>query len=93
MIPPRWYCVSRDGMATLCNDEEDAISTAKHSTARYPGQAPYHAVLLGDVADERERCANVCEDKAAALSPAVDERALTWAAAAIYCASAIRELR
>lgn len=27
----RWYCLSRDGMATLCTDEEDAKEVAAES--------------------------------------------------------------
>ena len=57
----RWYCLSRDGLATLCADEQDARMVAQHSAVAYPLGAPYRAVLLGDVAAERERCAQLCE--------------------------------
>jgi hypothetical protein len=49
-LPERWYCVSRDGLATLCADEQDARMLARHCDETYPKGAPYRAVLLGDVA-------------------------------------------
>ena len=60
-MTPRWYCVSKDGMATLCHDETDALATAIACDRMYPAQAPHRAVLLGDVLAERERCAKLCE--------------------------------
>ena len=62
-LPPRWYVVDRDGLATLCKDEEDAKNTAADVRVAFPRRRPYRAVLLGDVAAERERCAKVCEPK------------------------------
>ena len=33
----RWYCLSREGMATLCADEEDAKEVAAESWAGLGG--------------------------------------------------------
>lgn len=63
-VPPRWYAMSCDGLGTLCANEADAIMMADHCTTNYPRGAPYAAVLLGDVAAERERCARVAEHQA-----------------------------
>lgn len=52
--------------------------------------AAHHREVQEQVAAERERCAKVCEDKAAMFSPSIDVRALTWAESAHYCAAAIR---
>jgi hypothetical protein len=49
-LTPRWYCVSKLGLATLCNDEADARETAADADRDWPKQAPHRAVLLGDVA-------------------------------------------
>jgi hypothetical protein len=49
-LPLRWYCVSRDGLATLCKDEADARMIASDGDRKYPRGAPYRAVLLGDAA-------------------------------------------
>ena len=48
------------------------------------------AVAGAAASAEREACAQVCEDKAAMFSPDIDVRALTWAEASHYCATAIR---
>lgn len=53
--PARWYCVSNDGMATLCKDEEDARANARHCDLEWPKGAPHRAVMLGDIGDERKR--------------------------------------
>lgn len=42
----RWYCVSKDGMATLCANQSDAINTAKDSEQFWPSGSPYKAVQL-----------------------------------------------
>mgnify|MGYP003451722156 CR=1 FL=1 len=44
--PIGWYCVSREGMATLCADEEDAKQVAAESFVAYPQNGPYRAVQL-----------------------------------------------
>ena len=54
-LPERWYCVSRDGLATWCQDAVDAADQVEESTRLWPHHSPYVAVLLGDVAAERER--------------------------------------
>ena len=58
---PRWYCLSADGAATLCVDEEDAKEVAAESWVMYPQNAPYRAAQMVDasavaaaVAEERE---------------------------------------
>lgn len=42
----RWYSVSKDGVATLCVDEADAIETAAESQQMYPRNGPYRAVQM-----------------------------------------------
>jgi hypothetical protein len=54
-IPARWYVVNGDGLATLCKDEDDALQVAAECWVAFPQRGPYSAVLLGDVAAERER--------------------------------------
>lgn len=51
----RWYCLDRDGVAMLCKDEEDARAQVVENDDCWPQRAPHRAVLLGDVAAERER--------------------------------------
>lgn len=53
-LAPRWYCVSANGMATLCKDQEDAQANARHCDLAWPNGAPHRAVLLGDVAADTE---------------------------------------
>jgi predicted DCC family thiol-disulfide oxidoreductase YuxK len=50
----RWYCVSKDGRATLCADEADAIAEVARDTADWPLHAPYRAVQLADAAELAE---------------------------------------
>jgi hypothetical protein len=63
----RWYCVSREGMATLCVDEEDARRNAAVSKEAFPFHAPYRAAQLVDAAALESLTARVAE-----LSAAVD---------------------
>jgi len=63
----RWYCMASNGLATLCANEQDARTMAEDCDASWPKNAPHRAVLLGDVAAERERCAMIC-DKAAEMA-------------------------
>jgi hypothetical protein len=53
----RWYCVSRDGMATLCVDEEDARANATHCDQAWRAGSPHRAVRLVDAieADKLQR--------------------------------------
>ena len=44
----RWYCLSREGMATLCTDEENAKEVAAESFVLYPQNGPYRAVQMVD---------------------------------------------
>ena len=48
MIAPRWYCVSREGLATLCKDEADANETAGQCDKSWPLGGPHRAVRLAD---------------------------------------------
>ena len=50
----RWYCVSREGLATLCVDEADSKLTAANEQRSYPRSGPYRAVVLVE-ADEIDR--------------------------------------
>jgi hypothetical protein len=73
----RWYCMSREGMATLCTDEEDAKEVAAESFVLYPQNGPYRAVQMVDaaaVAAERERWAKKCDEVAAILRRDPDEK-------------------
>ena len=47
----RWYCVSRDGLATLCKDAADAHETAGQCDKSWPLGGPHRAVLLVDAAE------------------------------------------
>ena len=60
----RWYVVSVDGRATLCADEADAKKVEHECNLLYPRHAPHRAMILGDIAEERERCAKACEAEA-----------------------------
>ena len=75
----RWYCLDRDGVAMLCNDEADARAQAVENDDCWPGRAPHRAVLLGDVA--------ALEAKSAALA----REAHAWWTAARDAAVAERE--
>lgn len=63
-MTPRWYVVDCDGLATLCKDEADAHDMVDVAAAEWPRRGPYTAVLLGDVAAERERCAQIADEHA-----------------------------
>jgi hypothetical protein len=45
----RWYCVSRDGVATLCADEADARAEAQQSDLTWSTGVPHLAVQLAVV--------------------------------------------
>ena len=47
----RWYCVSREGMATLCKNHEDAQANARHCDKAWPAGGPHCAVLLVDATE------------------------------------------
>ena len=47
----RWYCLSREGQATLCRDEADARKTAAGSDVLYHRGAPHRAVRLVEATD------------------------------------------
>ena len=65
--PVRWYCVSREGIATWCKDEADARDTATSADVAWPNCKPHRAMQLVDAAEiERLR---------AALAQAMAERA------------------
>lgn len=53
-IEPRWYCVDANGLATRCVDQSDAQRVAMDASYMFPRSGPHRAVLLGDVAAERE---------------------------------------
>ncbi len=44
----RWYCLSREGMATLCADEEDAKEVAAESWVAWPQNGPYRVAKMVD---------------------------------------------
>ena len=49
--PARWYCVSREGLATLCKDEADAHETVAGCDKSWPLGGPHRAVQLVDAFD------------------------------------------
>jgi hypothetical protein len=51
VIATRWYCVSREGMATLCYDEADAKSEVQKQQDEYPRSGPYIAQRLVDATE------------------------------------------
>lgn len=68
--PARWYCVSRDGVATLCVDEEDARANARHCDRAWPASGPHRAAQLADLellAKHETDCAEASKAEAAAL--------------------------
>lgn len=40
-ITERWYCVDRNGIATLCKDEADAREEAADNAIAWPHNMPY----------------------------------------------------
>lgn len=44
----RWYCLSREGMATLCTDEEAAKEVAAESWVAWPQNGPYRVAQMVD---------------------------------------------
>lgn len=46
----RWYCVSLEGLATLCKDEADAHETVGQCDKSWPLGGPHRAVRLVDAA-------------------------------------------
>ena len=83
----RWYCVSRDGLAMLCLNEQNAQAMAAQNATEFPNQAPYKAVALGDIAAERDRCVKLCHAMAANLRRNGEEVGADYADA---CAQAIQ---
>ena len=55
MSSARWYCLSREGYATLCFDYEDAKTTAAENDAIFPKQAPHRAVQLVEAAARTQK--------------------------------------
>lgn len=47
----RWYMVTHDGVATLCEDRRDAEEEAKDADMAWPHSGPHRAVQLVEVAD------------------------------------------
>ena len=82
-LPPRWYVVDRDGLATLCASERDALHVADDARLQWPQRGPYRAVLMGDVAQERERCAAIVQANADACLTDLLRNVLASNAAAI----------
>ena len=46
MSDRNWYCIGKDGIATLCADKDDAEQSAKLASLDWPNNAPYRAVQL-----------------------------------------------
>lgn len=54
-IEPRWYCVQTTrGVAVACDDQDQALYLVRRGNVDFPADGPHRAVLLGDVAAERE---------------------------------------
>lgn len=59
----RWYMVTLDGMATLCEDQADAEKEAKAADIDWPRSGPHRAVQLvpaGDIAALKGQRAVLC---------------------------------
>ena len=68
-VAGRWYFVTSDGAATLCDDEADARESAAEADIAFPRMAPHRAVqlvpadqLAAAVAAEREKCAGIVNE-------------------------------
>lgn len=48
-VPPRWYVLTKDGVATLCLDEEDALTEAERADAYYPNNGPHVVAQLAPI--------------------------------------------
>lgn len=57
MTEPRWYCLSREGMATLCTDKADAEMTAINADELYPRAGPHRAVQLVEAGPQPQQAA------------------------------------
>lgn len=42
----RWYVINREGLATLCRDEEDARTVAAEADEQFPRRRPHIAAQL-----------------------------------------------
>lgn len=73
----RWYCVSRNGLATLCKDEADAREIAMQCDRSWPLGRPHRAALLGDVAAEREQCAAIVRARADRIAAEAERAAIS----------------
>ena len=58
----RWYMVSRDGMATLCVDREDAEKEAADAQSVWPHMGPHRAVLLVEASFDAADMATAAAD-------------------------------
>ena len=63
-VAPRWYCVSREGVATLCDHEADAKETALRSGNSWPQGGPHRAVCLVDAGGTEGRSAHFWRNRA-----------------------------
>ena len=89
-VSARWYCVSRDGRATLCTCEQDAKENVASQNIDWPHSAPHRAVQLVDAAEveslklaeegAKEAFGHVVEQKQAAEAECVKLRELLDAA-------------
>ena len=43
---PRWYCLNKIGVATLCADQADAVAAALDADIAFPRGAPHRAVQM-----------------------------------------------
>lgn len=50
---PRWYCVNKIGMATLCADLQDATSSAAEADEMWPTVAPHTVAVMLPLAEHR----------------------------------------
>ena len=63
-VEPRWYCVSREGVATLCEHEADAKESALRSVRSWPQGGPHRAVCLVDAGGTEGRSAHFWRHRA-----------------------------
>ena len=82
MNTPRWYMVTRDGMATLCTDRADAEKEAADAQRFWPHMGPHRAVRLVeasfDAADMATAAADGFRSAAAMVAKLKGERKVLW---------------
>ena len=81
----RWYMVTHDGVATLCEDRRDAEKEAKDADMAWPHSGPHRAVQLVEAstagftaADMATAAAQGFRDGAASLAASAGSEPVAW---------------